>query len=63
MTRLKAARLLKLICRVRIVIHYVVAAVYTNFTTTVVNVEEFGKGGRYVAGDRGDKLILKFARG
>ena len=41
---------------------YAVAAIYTNFTTSVVSDEGFGRDGTFVTGAPGDELILKFEK-
>ena len=42
------------------VLRYAVAAIYTNFSTSVSNDENFGRDGKFVTGGSGDNLFLKF---
>ena len=42
------------------VLRYAVAAIYTNFSTSVISNECFGRDGSFVTGGPKDKLILKF---
>lgn len=42
------------------IMRYALAAIYTNFETSVVSDEGFGRDGKFVTGTTGDKLILRF---
>ena len=42
------------------VIRYAVAAIYTNFATTIIDSEGFNYHGKWVTGKPGDRLILMF---
>jgi unspecific monooxygenase len=41
---------------------FVVAAIYTNYTTKVIDSEDMEQLDGYVAGPKGEKLILQFER-
>lgn len=41
-------------------IRYAVAAIYTNFATTIIDSERFNYHGKWVTGKPGDRLILMF---
>ena len=43
-----------------VVMRYATAAIFTNFTCSVVDDEGFGHDGTFVTGGPGDRLILKF---
>lgn len=45
-----------------VVMRYAIAAIYTNFSTSIVNDEGFGRDGTFVTGSPGEELILKFER-
>ena len=41
---------------------FVVAAIYTNYTTKIIDDEDMEQLDGYVGGPKGDKLILQFDR-
>ena len=44
------------------VLRYATAAIYTNFSTRILDDECFGADGKFVTGGLGDKLIWKFEK-
>ena len=44
------------------IMRYALAAIYTNFETSVVGDDGFGRAGNFITGSMGDKLTMKFTR-
>lgn len=51
---------IRLLTRVHLVLKILIAAVYTNFTTTIIDDEGIEQRDFHLAGPVGDKLILQF---
>ncbi len=45
-----------------LVIRYGIAAIYPNFSTSIMDDEKFGKDGAWVTGGASDRLILQIQR-